>query len=115
MGSLIYGGGDTAIEFDDRALAHLQVVIIAKLRRHESFLFSWANPIEAGSGRGGVWLSSTSSLFFKFAGNRQPAINRAWAETLMKSANSSSGLLLTPEPTELSDGYVKGATKDSAA
>jgi hypothetical protein len=100
MGSLAYGSGDTTIEFDDRALAHLQIVIIAKLRRHESFLFSWVNPMDAGSGRGGIWLSSTSTLSFKFSGNRQPTINKAWAEALMRSANSATGLLYTPEPTE---------------
>ncbi|MEN2742255.1 hypothetical protein ABCS02_31130 [Microbacterium sp. X-17] len=34
MGSLIYDS--TVIEFDERLLLHLQIVIVNKLRRHES-------------------------------------------------------------------------------
>jgi hypothetical protein len=40
MGSLLYGNSGTAVEFEDRALIHLQIVITNKLRRRESFLFS---------------------------------------------------------------------------
>lgn len=38
MGSLRYDG--QWVEFDDDVLAHLQIVIIGKLRRGESFLMS---------------------------------------------------------------------------
>jgi hypothetical protein len=43
MGKLIY---DTQVKtgIDDRALAHLQIVMLNKLRRRESFAFSWKNP-----------------------------------------------------------------------
>jgi hypothetical protein len=43
MGKLIYNV-NTSTEIDDRALAHLQIVIIGKLRRQESFAFSWKTP-----------------------------------------------------------------------
>ena len=56
MGSLLYGNPGTEISFDDRALMHLQVVITAKLRRRESFLFTWTNSADAGSGRSSIWL-----------------------------------------------------------
>jgi hypothetical protein len=36
MGYLMYDG-DTRINFDDRVLAHLEMVIINKLRRREAF------------------------------------------------------------------------------
>ena len=38
MGQLIYASTFEA-RFDDRVLAHLQIVIVAKLRRQESFAF----------------------------------------------------------------------------
>ena len=37
----------TTLMIDDRVLAHLQVVIINKLRRRESFTFTWRD--EGGS------------------------------------------------------------------
>src|SRR5690606_11550369 len=41
VGSLIYGTSGIEISFDDRVLAHLELVINAKLRRRESFMLSW--------------------------------------------------------------------------
>jgi hypothetical protein len=101
MGTLMYGAPAIAIRFDDRALTHLQIVITAKLRRRESFLFSWVDSPEDGNGRSSCWLDSSSNLFYKYAGTRVPTINRAWIDKLMESANSSSGLKFTPEPIAL--------------
>jgi hypothetical protein len=50
MGVLIYGSG-AEYEIEDRVLAHLKVVIAAKLRRQENFFLSWSNDADAGSGR----------------------------------------------------------------
>jgi hypothetical protein len=96
MGSLLYGNPGTEISFDDRALMHLQVVITAKLRRRESFLFTWMNSPDVGSGRSSIWLDQTSSLLYRFAGSRTPSLNRDWIEL---SANSAGGLYFSPEPT----------------
>jgi hypothetical protein len=98
MGVLLYGSSSTEITFDDRALTHLQIVITAKLRRHESFLFSWSNAAAAGSGRSSIWLHPSSTLLYRFSGNRMPAVNREWIEVLMASANSGGGLVFTIEP-----------------
>ncbi len=51
MGTLIYGHGDLTVDFDDRTLAHLQVVIGTKLRRRESFLLSWSDDGQDGERR----------------------------------------------------------------
>lgn len=40
MGMLHYGGGSEPIHIEDRALAHLKVVIATKRRRNESFTLS---------------------------------------------------------------------------
>ena len=98
MGSLVYGSKNMEVSFDDRALMHLQIVITAKLRRGESFIFSWINSAEAGSGRSSIWLDPSSTLLYRFSGSRTPAINRGWIETLMLSANSPGGLFFTSEP-----------------
>ncbi|KTS55178.1 ATP-dependent DNA ligase, partial [Microbacterium testaceum] len=44
MGKFIYEGG-VRNEFEDRLLAHLQVVIGNKLRRGEPFYFVWKDDI----------------------------------------------------------------------
>ncbi len=97
MGQLIYGAVGTIVEIDDRALAHLKVVIITKLRRNESFAFSWDEELASGSGRSTIWLHPSVGIQFKFYGTRQPSMNKLWLEELMNSANSSGGLHLLPE------------------
>jgi hypothetical protein len=105
MGQLIYGSTPTIVEIDDRALAHLKVVIIAKLRRSEGFAFSWDDEISssAGLGRSSVWLHPGIAIQFKFFGSRQPALNKQWLEDLMISANSGGGLHLAPESSSTSE------------
>jgi len=98
MGTLLYGSPGIEVTFDDRALMHLQVVITAKLRRNESFIFTWTDSTQLGSGRSTIWLSPSSDLVYRFAGNRMASINRAWLAILMQLANSPAGLFFTPEP-----------------
>ncbi|KTS88439.1 ATP-dependent DNA ligase [Microbacterium testaceum] len=99
MGKFIYEGG-VRNEFEDRLLAHLQVVIGNKLRRGEPFYFVWKDDISTGGGRTAVWLHPRANLVFKFNGGRPPAVNRAWLEALMSTANSPTGLYVVPEPAE---------------
>lgn len=95
MGVLVYGGVE--IEFDDRLLAHLQIVIVRKFRSGESFLMSWLDAVSVGDGRSAIWLSPGFPVYFKFLGSRVPAIDREWLRTLGESADSSSGLVVTDE------------------
>lgn len=96
MGKLTYDG-TLVVDFDDRTLAHLQIVISAKLRRGESFTFSWRDDAAIGDGRTTIWLHPAVSLVFKFLGGRQPEINRTWLGELSNAANSPAGLMVTPE------------------
>lgn len=98
MGYLIYDGQTAEVQMEDRTLAHLQIVIINKLRRHESFAFSWKEPGSSGDGRSTVWIHPTVSLRFKFSGSRPPSINQAWIAALTQSGNSGTGLHIVPEP-----------------
>lgn len=103
VGKLTYDS-TLGVDFDDRVLAHLQLVIGAKLRRAESFYFSWRDDPAIGDGRSTLWMHPTIPLYFKYAGGRQPSINRAWIDALMSTANSPGGLVLVPEPDVKSDG-----------
>jgi len=97
LGTLTYDSKLTGT-FDDRVLAHLQVVIWAKLRRGEQFSFTWTEPARNGFGRTSIWLSPNVSLAFEYFGSKSPLLNRHWIDALSKSANSPGGLLLVPEP-----------------
>lgn len=88
----------TKVEIEDRALAHLQVVIGQKLRRGESFFFSWKEDASVGDGRSTVWLHPHATLHFRYHGSRRPELNRDWLEALTVVANSNTGLYLIPEP-----------------
>ncbi|TFD08901.1 MULTISPECIES: ATP-dependent DNA ligase [unclassified Cryobacterium] len=98
MGTLLYGNPGIVITFDDRALMHLQIVISTKLRRRESFVFTWTDSADVGSGRSAIWLDPTSTLYYRYFGSRIPSINRDWIEALMLSANSAGGLVFIAEP-----------------
>jgi hypothetical protein len=102
VGTLVYGAILT-VDFEDRVLAHLQVVIGAKLRRGETFHFGWTNDGTAKGGRTVIWVHPTIPIVYRFAGTRSPVINRLWTEQLMASANSVNGLQLTPEPGDDDD------------
>ncbi len=96
MGTLHYGGEE--FEFDDRVLAHLQVVISTKLRRSEDFFLTWLVPVDRGSGRHAVWIDNGVPIHFFYTGSRNVAINREWVEAMIAGAGRASGLLLTDEP-----------------
>jgi len=102
VGKFIYSSG-TRVDFDDRILAHLQVVISNKLRRGEAFVFTWRDDESIGDGRTSVWLNPSLPMSFKYYGSRPPALNRAWVEALAITANSPHGLYVVPEPADTPD------------
>ncbi len=104
MGTLIYGHGDLTIDFDDRTLAHLQVVIGTKLRRRESFLLSWNDDGQDGERRSSIWLDTSVPLYFRYLGTRMPDLNHDWIAQLMAGANSGPGLVLMSEPAGRAEG-----------
>ena len=99
MGTLTYDSKLTA-QFDDRVLAHLQIVIWAKIRRGEPFSFTWTEPSRNGYGRTSIWISPHVALAFEYFGGKVTLINKSWVNALSKSANSPGGLQVVPEPDE---------------
>jgi hypothetical protein len=92
------------IEMEDRLLAHVQAVALAKLRRREPFPLSWVESASDGSGRRVIWINETLELAFEYAGSRAIELDRETLEEMTGRANSVSGLSLgdnahNPKPT----------------
>ena len=103
MGQFMYDSPTLTVEFEDRVLAHLKAVITTKLKRGESFIFTWEYGTNSGSGHSSVWLHPAIPLRYEFMDTSEPRLNRQWLEALMQVANSNGGLRLVPEP-ESADG-----------
>ncbi|ALX67194.1 DUF7882 family protein [Microbacterium sp. XT11] len=97
MATLQYGTSTDPIHIEDRALAHLKVVIATKLRRQESFTLSWKHSDDEPGGRSTIWLHPSIPLRFTFDDPEPPQLNMRWIEDLMHSANSSGGIMLVDE------------------
>lgn len=117
MGTIYYGGSDTPINIDDRALAHLKVVISTKLRRNETFTLSWTHPEDRPRGRSTIWLHPSIPLRFVFDDPEPAELSREWIEELANSATSSGGIVLVAEhfdtgPIDVADGQPAQADGD---
>jgi len=95
VGQLHYGSPPSIFDIPDRDLTHIEIVVLAKLRRNEPFAMSVE--LEEG-GRASLWISVNSDLQFIF-GPGSHSINREWLEQLIDSANTTSGMRITPETT----------------
>lgn len=94
---MYYGGDADPIQIEDRALAHLKVVIATKLRRNESFTLSWKHPEGTPDGRSTIWLHPSIPLRFVFSDPEPPTLHPEWITALANSANSSGGITLVAE------------------
>jgi len=97
VGIIYYGGTAMPIQIDDRALAHLKVVIAGKLRRGESFTVSWRHPGDQPRGRSTIWLHPSIPLRFVFDDPEPAVLSRQWLEELASSAHSSGGIMLVAD------------------
>lgn len=93
MGQFLYGSPPEIFEMDDRTLAHVEIVVLAKLRRREAFAFTLERD---GGGRSTLWVGTDATLQFRLDGGPHE-INRTWLEALIDSANAPSGLRVLPE------------------
>jgi hypothetical protein len=96
MGRLLYGPQEREIEFADRVLAHVQVVIVSKLRRSESFTLSWVGHGE--DGRTTVWMHPAVPIQFQFDSTKSPQLNSAWLQDL-NAAAARGDLRVSEEPS----------------
>ncbi len=103
MGMIYYGGAAEPIHIEDRALAHLKVVIATKLRRNESFTLSWRHPDGDSAGRSTIWLHPSIPLRFVFDEPEPPPLSGEWITAMANSANTSGGITIVPEHVRSSD------------
>ena len=101
VGTLYYGDSGTPIGIEDRALAHLKIAITTKLRRGESFTLSWRHTDDQPRGRSTLWLHPSIPLRFVFDEPEAPELSRGWIEDLMRSANSTGGIMLVEEHVDV--------------
>lgn len=100
---MMYYGGADPIQIEDRALAHLKVVIATKLRRNESFTLSWRHPEGDAPGRSTIWLHPSIPLRFVFDEPEPPELLMEWITAMANSANTSGGITLVTEDMISSD------------
>ena len=96
MGKLHYGDSATSFDLPDRTLAHVEFVVLAKLRRNEAFALLVEEPSGA---RQRIWIHPALTLRFEFE-SAVTDINREWLEELIDTANSASGMRILPESGE---------------
>lgn len=101
MAYLFYGADNAPIEIPDRLLAHLRVVITAKLRRRESFLMSWRR--EDGTGRSSIWLQPAIPLRFEFDDPEPAELDPDLLRRLADATQSNGGLTFTLPATSAAD------------
>ncbi|WP_405372846.1 MULTISPECIES: hypothetical protein [unclassified Microbacterium] len=90
--------GTTSVVYDDRTLEHLEAAFTTKLRRRESFVFSWSTHHSLGGGRVSVWLHPAVNLEYRYSLPRDGGLNLAWVDALIVDANSLGGMRVVPEP-----------------
>lgn len=86
------------IELDDELLAHVALVVFAKLRRNEPMLVAWTDP--AGS-PAQAWLHPNATIVARHTPGADTSIDRRRAERMMIAANSNLGLRLVDDPAHL--------------
>lgn len=97
MGKLIYGARQ--IDVPDRPLAHLQAVMVDKLRRGETFSLTLGTD---GVQRTMIFGPSVQ-VMFEYASNRPPRLNRAWLKRLSEVGYAGDGMQLVAEPNEVAE------------
>lgn len=102
MGTLHYGASEILIHLQERALAHLKVVVVTKLRRNESFTLTWQHPQGGADGRSTIWVHPSIPLRFTFDEPETHQLNLQYIHALMQSANSSGGITFSEELLKLS-------------
>lgn len=92
MGTMHYDGA--TVRFDDRTLAHLQIVLVHHLRQGRSLMLNWLDSLDDGDGRSAVWIASELPVRFDFDGVHLPEIDPAWLRRLAASADQAAGLVV---------------------
>ncbi|MFM2475371.1 DUF7882 family protein [Burkholderia cenocepacia] len=91
MGTLTYDGAAEPFEVDDALLAHLEAVIVAKLRRREPFLLTFVSD----DARSAVWIHESSDLRCSYETGTRVDLDRARLEAMVRDSHHASGLVVS--------------------
>ncbi len=94
MGKLIYGAIQRQIVMDDRLLAHLEAVVLSRLRRNNAFALHWKERSDTGEGRRTVWVHPAADLYFEYDSANPGEMDRELLDGLAKAADSNQGINL---------------------
>ena len=90
MGTL-HIGQEATVDLDDDLLEHVFAVVVAKLRRSETMLLTWADPATRFHQ---FLIPPGTSVRAEADNQRSEPLDRAWLESLMVAASSNTGLSL---------------------
>jgi hypothetical protein len=99
MGRLVYGALQRRIVVDDRLLAHIEVVVLSRLRRNNAFALRWAETGER-PGRRTIWIHQGTDLCFEYDQAEQDELDRELLDQLAKAADSNTGINLRTDAHE---------------
>jgi hypothetical protein len=106
MGTFYYGGGHgdlpAGFDLDDVLLAHLKLVIIAKLRLGESFIITVPALEHGCQVREALWVNPSIPMRFVMDQPDGPLLDHHRLESLMIQANTLGGIVLQAESTNRS-------------
>lgn len=93
MATLFYGSDVAPISLPDRLMGYIKVIASTKLRRGESFTFTWTGT--AGEpGRSTIWLQPAIPLRFVFDSPEPEQLVGDYLRALADQANAASGLVI---------------------
>ncbi|MFN3948030.1 hypothetical protein [Microbacterium sp.] len=93
MATLYYGSDTAPIALPDRLLGYIKVITSTKLRRGESFTFTWTGSDDEG-GRSTIWLQPAIPLRFVFTSPEPEQLVGEYLRALADQANAASGLVV---------------------
>lgn len=95
MGKLTYGAIQREVVMDDRLLAHLEAVVLARLRRDNSFALRWTEKVKGGTDvRRTIWIHQSSDLYFEYDSLAVEELDRGLLDQLAQAADSNAGINL---------------------
>jgi hypothetical protein len=95
MGKLTYGALQREIVMGDVLLAHVEVVVLSRLRRNNAFALRWTETVEGRSDvRRTIWIHQGADLYFEYDTAEQGELDRDMLDRLAKAADSNTGINL---------------------
>lgn len=100
MGAIHYCDSSQAIRVEDRALTHLKMVMVTKLRRNEAFTLTWVTD----DLRSTLWIHPSIPLRFVFDETQAARLDAQWVENLMHHLSATGELRIIGETLEIAEG-----------